>query len=120
MLRGYDPTTQNPNAIPNEEPMWCVKVFGFNGEDSWVDMGTGITSLEVINSNNPEDLKKLILTVSNKDMNDPNIMIDRDANIDEEKRTKFRAGSKDLNTILQVDLRKGLGFGKQNRKFIFS
>jgi hypothetical protein len=110
---------QNTNPIPSEEPMWCVKVFGFNGEDSWVDMGTGITCLEIIKPDTAEETKKLILTVSNKDINDPNVMIDRDANIDEEKRIKFRGGSTDADIILQVDLRKGLGFGKQNRKFLW-
>lgn len=98
----------------SEDPLWCVKVFGFNGEDSWVDMGTGITYLESIGDG---ETKKLILTVSIKDMNDPNFLIDRDADIDESKRIKFRGHSQDDTTILQVDLKKGLGFGKQNRNF---
>ena len=100
-----------------DEPMWCVKVFGFNGEDSWVDMGTGITCLEIVPAKNDEEQKKMILTVSNN-LNDPNVAMERDPNVDETKRQRFRGASNDVRTILQVDLTKGLGFNKQNQTII--
>ena len=45
--------------------------------------------------------------------------IDQDANIDETKKIKFRGDAGDNeNVILKVDLKKGLGFGKQNQTII--
>ena len=106
---------------------WCVKVFGFNGENSWADMGTGITNIDIIvpdNGDMPVEYndsdKQLILTVSSKEMTDINVALDyKDGNIDLQKQRKFRGSMPDDDSIiLKVNLKNGVGYAKQNHTII--